>query len=238
MRTVAFLAVIALFLAGCTARTEVDVPVETPAKPRPLRVVLLYDVSGSTQFHNINELKEDDIRELLDVVSQQGGELAFGTIPMPQNVGLVTASFPSPPSPPANAVNLFRRMQEAGLYRTALSQWREEQAQIANKFLADIRPLIRRRDAKGTPLFRGLRMANLFLGEPGHEGVGYVILVSDGYDTTGDPPIKAMPQGVELLLVNGDGSLGTISHLRPIQFATIRNALMYIRRSLEGGSHR
>jgi hypothetical protein len=199
-----------------------------------LKVAVLYDVSGSARFHHIPELGRNDLQELLRLTAQRGGAVAFGTIPHPPELPLVVARVPGRPREPRelSARNVFLRMQAAGAYRRRMAQWKEEVAQAERDFLVRAGRLLRPRDAVGSPIFRAIRMAMIFLEEPepdGPAGERWLVLISDGWDTTAEPPVSALPAGARVALVNGSGSVGNLGHLRPMHFSNIGSAIRFLR---------
>ncbi len=206
--------------------------VEPALQARPLTIILLYDVSGSSRYHHIPELTKRDLLGLFDLLAHRGGQIAFGTIPHPPDRGLVRAQLPPRPVEPPDLArgNVFRRLEVAGKHQKRLEQWEKQRREVQEAFLREALPLIRPRTVVGSPVFRAIRMGLVVLQEPGAmvRTRRFLVLVSDGWDTTHDPPVSQLPEGVRLVLVNGSGTQGRLGHLRPLHFATLEAALRFI----------
>jgi hypothetical protein len=198
-----------------------------------MRLVVLADVSESVLYHHVEAIKPEHLRQLAQLAARVGGEIALGTIPMPQDRPLVRASFSPPPTPPGRSSNVFRQMQVEGAYKRRLAEWEAVTAELVDRFVREAQPLLRPRRERGSPVFRALRMSEVFLTEPGAAGLRVVLASTDGFDTTQDPPVQKLPDGTHLLVVNGDGSVGSLAHLRPLRFSTVGAAVEYVRKLTE-----
>lgn len=134
---------------------------------RPLRVAVLYDISGSASLHHIPVVNEVLLRRLLDLVGELGGEVAFGTIPHPADRGLVRARLSPKPRQPSDSGNIFELAREARAYKEALAAWEQETRRRKEAFCKEAVALLGPRRRRGTPLFQVMRLALDFLSEPG-----------------------------------------------------------------------
>ena len=226
---VVFLLALSVVMAACGA-AEQKGPQDRPVALRPLRIVVLADLSESVLYHHVDPVRPEHLRHLAELVARSGGEIAFGTIPMPPDRPLVRVKFPPPPTPPGRSRNVLMQMQAVGSYKTQLAKGEQATARVVDKFVAEAQRLLRPRRERGSPVFRALRMAEVLLTEPGATGLRVILAATDGFDTTRDPPLPNLPGGTQLLLLNGDGSVGSLAHLRPLHFATVDAAIEHIQR--------
>jgi hypothetical protein len=228
----AVLLAVGILAAGCSPAPQ-QTPPARPVAVRPVRIVVLADVSESVLYHHVEAIKPEHLRQLAQLVARAGGEIAFGTIPMPQDRPLVRASFSPSPTPPGRSSNVFRQMQAEGAYKRRLAEWEAVTGELVDRFVREAQVLLRPRRERGSPVFRALRMAEVLLTEPGAAGLRVVLASTDGFDTTQDPPVQKLPGGTRLLVVNGDGSVGSLAHLKPLRFGTMGAALEYVRQLTE-----
>ena len=228
----AVLLAVGILAAGCNPAPQQTQPAR-PVPVRPARIVVLADISESVLFHNVEAVGPEHLRQLAQLAARAGGEIAFGTVPMPQDRSLVRASFSPPPTPPGRSSNVFRQMQVEGAYKRRLAEWEAVTGELVDWFVREAQVLLRPRRERGSPVFRALRMAEVFLTEHGAAGLRVVLASTDGFDTTQDPPVQKLPDGTQFIVVNGDGSVGSLAHLRPLLFSNMSAAVEYVTKLTE-----
>jgi hypothetical protein len=118
------------------------------------------------------------------------------------------------------------------MYEANHQRWEAEVNQRVNAFLEATRPRLQEpaRD-KITDVYSALARAELFLNEPGDVWPGqihrYIILNSDGIDTTRGKPVE-IKSGARLLLVNGSNSTGVLGSLHPLRFESKQAAFDFV----------
>lgn len=234
--------IVIVLLITCLAGCHPQAQSAAPAPQRPLRVALLYDISGSAAFHHLPEVNETLLRRLLDLVGEVGGEVAFGTIPHPADRGLVRARLSPKPRQPSDSGNIFERAREARAYKEALAAWEQETRRRKEAFCKEAVALLGPRQRRGTPLFQSMRLALDFLSEPGATrltGLKALVLVSDCGETAGQAPPPSLPRDVHLLVIRGSSPLAekALGHLHPRYFGDLEAALNFIQQLKEEESH-
>jgi hypothetical protein len=248
----ALLICISLLSAGCgwssgtslSEQSAQTVPVEASQSKRVLAPGLYSvfdDKSRSVKSARIAPLQEQDLRALINVLRQTGGELSFGLIGESSNRPLLRLRIPVPPAPPVKreAHNAFERAEQDSAFQEELESYEAKCKQLEMEvnqriaaFMEAARPRLQEpAKDKATDIASALARAELFLNEPGEvwpaETHRLIILNSDGIATTNRNPVE-IKSGARLLLINGSGSLGTLEPLHPLRFESKQAALDYI----------
>ena len=178
---------------------------------------------------------------LINVLRQTGGELSFGLIGESSNRPLLRLRIPTPPVPPAKreAQNPFERAEQDSAFQEEMKgyeakrqSWEREIGVRISQFMEAARPRLQEpaRD-RATDIYSALDRAELFLNEPEAvwpaETHRYIILNSDGINTVKRKPAE-IKSGARLLLINGNGSLGTLASFQPLRFESKQSAWDYI----------
>lgn len=239
-----------LLVSGCFSTPRID-----DSRPRPTTQVLVSeesslfpvlcalfdDKSSSMKSARVNPLREEDLIALIKTLRTTGGELAFGLIGDSTDRPLLRLRIPTPPPRPQKPEiqNAFERAEEDALFQQQLEQyeadmknWSADIDQRTSSFIDAVRPRLREQAiAKTSPINSALIRSELFLNEPAtawnKAPRRYIILNSDAIDTTKTAP-ATIKSGATVMLVNGNGSLGTLQSLEPIRFESIKAAFDHI----------
>ena len=225
-----------ILLAGCGEITQ------PPPAPAPVTIIAGLDKTLSADSSRVPALGWDDIAGLIDVIRRAGGELALGCITS-RSGGLVRLRVEPPPfppmPPPPGEGTIYERRAAEERYESALrlhkqkqSQWEAEVALKMARFREEAMPLLcERRSHDRTDVHGFLRRALLMAREPdaqGYRNLVYLLLATDGLHDADATPLPAMDGGVEVLVVNGAGELGTLAALDPLRFENFDAALRHI----------
>ena len=211
----------------------------------PARIAVLPDQTASTLRTRTPQLKPLQLQPLINLIIACGGELSVSAIRDRQDnasmlrLRIATEPLQAPVAPrqDLNAFQLnldenrFDREEEA--YNQRLAQRKAEISQRVEDFQAGLEELLARRlAARASAVCDGFRHADLFLSEPGDSWwanqKSYVVAVTDGQDTYSKRPCTPLRSGSPVLLVNGSGSVGSLSTVSPLRFESFEAAVDYI----------
>jgi hypothetical protein len=232
-------------LAGCgspsaAAPATIDAR-ETAACP-PLRIVIFQDKTGSATWMRTPQISVDDLEPLIAYIARCSGEIALGLVERNSNASLVRMHVERPApvwvEPPVAGGSAFRReraqRERAEKRRTFEADSAAHFDGVAQRVAAfqDLAaPLLQRPpNARRTDIWGAISRAAYFLGEPVPGGVEQrlvALLASDAKDNIGAPSVP-LPERAELLLVNGEPSLGALKDLDPRRFESFASAVRFL----------
>jgi len=211
------------------------------AELRPVRVVVMIDQTGSTLATRVPTLEVADFADLLDLLLQNGGEIAVGTIRDRSNRPLLRCRVDQKPiryAKPPIEKNVFIRQKlmraylaEKGKEDQLEAAWQDQAQQKLEPFRQQLHDLLNAPLAGRTDIYGALLRADLFLAEP-EDGWRqptrrFAIFHSDGIDNVRGPS-TAMRSGAAFLVVNGSASLGALSALNPTRLESFNAAVRYV----------
>ena len=249
-----------LLLTGCqqpqisSSQQEAGANAAISQKQNPtIDVFLGLDKTGSATNNRIPQMSIEQVKPLLKLVSQQGGELRIATICDDSDRSMAKIQFdrsPAPPSvptalPPNGTINSFKMAQLRRQHQQAESQYQTDRAAFDRAvqqrktnnegktvaFLQQIKPTLEKTASCGsTDIVGVLQRGDLFLQEPGSAGSKKVaLLITDGIHNISTAPVK-LPwhNSAEVLTVSGGKGVGILSNLKPRSFESIDAAIRYI----------
>ncbi len=249
-----------LFLTACQ-QPEIPKPkiinninrVVLAAANRELNVFAGIDKTGSATDHRIPEMSIAQLKLLLALISQRGGEFRLATICDRSDRSMARIQF-APPSiapiepaalPQTGTVNSFKLSELRRQYQKDLSQYQTEQIAFdralqqrktdnqknIDTFVKNIKPILEKiASCPSTDIVGVLQRGDLFLQEPGANGSKKVaLLITDGIHNTSAVAVK-LPwhNSAEVLTVSGGQGVGILSDLKPKLFESIDAAIEYI----------
>jgi hypothetical protein len=216
----------------------------------PVRVGLLGDKTLSTAETRTQQLQAEDLDVLVNLISRCGGEIGVGLVTDDSNRSLsrlrIETPEPEPAAPQLKGKSAFEAAREQDAYRKKkadyeleLAAWQKETVRRKEHFAELTRGLLAQEpNYARTDVWDAVRRAELFMAENGagwpRQPHGYIVIVSDGEDNVRKPSVT-INSGAQLLLVNGNASVGALAHLNPLRFESLDAALQYIV-ATEGGS--
>ena len=229
---IATLLLFALLIPSCTT---VNPPPPAPPDQTPVRMALLFDKSISATRTRTVQPDPQVFDTLIKLLRLVGGELRVGFIGDQTNGVLIRLRIDASPTKPlapetTNSPLLRRRkgndyLRQLEEYEQRYQHWRAISEPRITAFLHDVTPLLAQKPtAKGSDVCVTLSRAELFLNEEqSSHAQRYVVLISDGQDSTKSacPPLSS---GAKLIVVNGSGTLGSLSNLQPIRFESVEQA--------------
>lgn len=225
-------------LTACPNKPLIANHPETPPRPAarpPVRFLLFQDVSLSTQQTRTPQLTLGQLKMLLGIVQQRGGEIALGSIGADSNHNLLRLRIDPPPSAPVREKQpnpLLEQQQKKqfahvqATYEHEWLAWQEKTTAAITAFLDDVHPLLMQPPrARRTDLYGAFRRANLFFQEDarswGRAVDAYAIFITDGLDDAKREPVSLELQGAVLIVINGSATLGVFESLHPQLFESI-----------------
>lgn len=237
----------AAVLLGYEARSA-PAPRDNPAPaqepevvPQPLRAVVGLDQSGSMDDARVAPVTVPGLAPIFSRLETSGGELAIAFITDQSNAPLLRMFIPEPPDVPVEhrrSRNVFDAAaekkqydQERNRYAAKYRAWRSDASARVNSFAVTLDQRLKRKEnAPRTDIGSALARANLFLSEPisyKRSPKNLAIFVSDGIDNTNLAPAPAFSVPVDVLIVNGRGTIAYLTPLRPVQFESLEAALRF-----------
>ena len=225
-----------LFASLILSCTTINPPPPAPPDQTPVRMALLLDKSISATRTRTVQPSPQVFATLITLLRLVGGELRVGFIGDQTNGVLIRLRIdaqPAKPSAPESATKspfLRRRKENDYLkqleeYEQRYQHWRTISEPRITAFLNDVTPLLAQKPrAKDSDVCVALSRAELFLNEEQPSlSQRFVVLISDGQDSTerACPPLSS---GAKLIVVNGSGTLGSLSNLQPIRFESVEQA--------------
>ena len=213
------------------------------AEPRPLRIVVQVDRTGSTVVNRVPPLAVADFAEIFDLILQNGGEIAVGVIRDRSNRPLLRCRVEQKPvrhaQAPPDKMNPFLRQRLMREYLAqkneedqAESAWKDQSQRRIDLFRAELQGLLETPLAGHTDIHGAVLRSDLFLAEPddGWRAATrrFAVIHSDGIDNVREPAV-AMRSGAAVLVVNGSASVGALAPLNPTRVESFAAAIRYIR---------
>jgi hypothetical protein len=218
-----------------------DAPV---GRSLPLRSAFLLDVTGSRDRARI-AASVDDFTPLFERLETTGGEVGFGTIREDSDRPFLRCFIPAPPEPPTsndpptsgnvfiNANNKRREDDDQRKYAQKRRAWEADAKARINAFKLAIQPLIDApATAPATDLTAAIERGDLMLSEPSAftNASMAIVLITDGFHNAYATTTPTLRSKARVLIVNGIGSLGAISKMKPepLRFESTEAAVRYI----------
>jgi hypothetical protein len=222
---------------------DLRVELAQPVRTKALLICLLGDKSTSMKTARSTPIQESDLLEIIALLRTGGGAVALGFVGESSRLPLVRLKVEAPPQKPVQPddKNPFIRAEKNTSYVELMKHydsdylaWSEEVNRRVEKFL----PVARQRLAdpeldRTSPVFEALDRVELFMSESGGwppDTRRIVILQSDCKDSTRRQPPASVPDLI-VVVVNGTGSLGSLSGLepKPRQFEALSAALDFVK---------
>lgn len=209
----------------------------------PLRIVVIYDISGSMQKAYVDTLKVQDLDILVKLIKTNGGELAFGLLKENSNRPLIRLPIEAPPIRPTFSTqsnNVFEKLLQNNENKNILSKYiRDSLDWVANvdpqinEFKTKVQTILdQHKTAVKSDVWNAVLRCDIFLSEPddiwGKKASRYAILISDGIHNSGGKHRIPQNPNIEWIIVNGIGSVGALCVLKPKIFESPRAAFEYI----------
>lgn len=211
----------------------------------PIKVIILIDKSRSAVTSATEPLTLNHLTRILDSIARcGGGTLALGVIDAESTGKFVrfhASARPLPLTRPDDNVPPFERAELEAQFQVGQDR---RQAEIAahdtvvakdrDEFTRDATPLLEAApDASRTNIAGAVNRAILYLSEPeplerSTAGRRWIVLLSDGRDTTGQP-LEPLPPDVTVMIATPAGALPPlVAQLNPKRFEAIAPALEYV----------
>jgi hypothetical protein len=249
-RTLVILMTIGLgAMIGCKATPNAsyraDLQVVEQAQPdrNPLLILVWLDQTPSRYSNGVPQATVVDFEPLLQVLEQNGGELAVGAIRDMSNRPLIRCHFDEPPisnaQEPDRTANVFARQQATKKYARALhddvarvTEWLGRNAKLRSGCRTALSNAVAKTtDAPRTDMNGALLRTKLLLDEPQTSWSlppqRYAVMITDGIGNVNGPAPDSLGE-TKLLIVNSAGSLGTLEGLRPLRFESIASAFRFV----------
>jgi len=229
--------------ATCSAsKAESAAPATVQVALNSLKIAILLDKTGSANVTRTQQPEPKDFDPLIDLLLKTGGELGVGVIRDQGNRSLLRLRIEVPPAKPTELPperNPFKEAERRARYQSQIAdyekqyqQWFTKVGELRKVFMGALVTLTSQKaDAPNTDLYSAVERAELFLCEPDitwpcptHR---YLVLVSDGQDNVQKKPI-VVRSGAKVIVANGSGSLGALTHLNPEQFESLEAAFRFI----------
>jgi hypothetical protein len=238
----------ACIAAACSDQVRADALATDSVSPiacLPLKVAVIPDKSKSSPGMRTPEVAVDALEPLVNLIASCGGELGVSVIHDEIVTPFVRLRLDPPPQEPASsrARNVLRRRREQAqideAFREDFERWEADAVWRIEVFAEGVTPLLDHpADADWSPVWDAVTRADLFLGEaeagPVHSARRVLLLVSDGIDDVrGRPtlrrtPLRTLKSGATVLIVNGAGTVGSLSALDPLPFESFEAALRHL----------
>jgi hypothetical protein len=223
--------------------------VSVVASAAPVRIVLLQDKTGSSNWTRTPQLTVEDIDPLIDLLKTNGGEIGIGLIRDTSNRGLVRLRIDAAPDEPKIRQRTGRPyddLRQAREYRVEYAKWEQlfpawkndVEGKIAG-FKASVAPLLATNaDARATDLWGAVQRADLMLSEPAATDISthsWLLASTDGGHNRGRVLTRRLRSGARLVVINSAGTFGELAALQPLSFENIRASVRYVIQSERGG---
>jgi hypothetical protein len=241
-------------LVACLAAANIMPSCSTPGLARssasadpggcsPVRIAIMQDKTGSAGRTRTPQLSVSDLTPLMELLQSCGGEIGFGLIRDNNNNSLLRLRTEAPPREPVAAIwdsNRFRAAQQKVEYskkekdyEKQRAAWLKETQCRQRDFNLVLKTLVETRvDAPLTDIWGALRQADVFLAESdaswGMPTSRWVVLVSDGEQTSVVTKPLALQSGAQMAVVNGSGLIGVLARFKPLAFGSPAAAFRHI----------
>lgn len=229
---------------GCSesGNYRVNRNITVSSRLTPVKAAVFQDISGSMDNSKTSEISPEDLKPIIEMLRQRGGELAFGFISDKSNNPLLRLKIAPPPVSPVSretAGNHFEKLKIKEKNQRLREEYLPDSLKWAKEINIEIENFLNRLDgllrnkypSNRTDIYEAINRAELFLNEPAEEWGGklkkYAIIISDGEDNTGAEK-NGIKTDTEWLLCNGLGSFGNLDNLQPRLFESYQNAISYI----------
>jgi len=212
--------------------------------PTPIDVFLAQDMTGSREQNGIPELTEDHLDQLISILIERGGRLAFMVIDFASKdepiVDVKIRPIGERPQPPKKSTQAATQQKNKRAYEKALRTFvRDSTANSAkrDKDIQTFKSEVLRRIAfskqhppKGTDIMSALNTASMFLNNEDSDASPVALFLSDGIDNRKGMVAKVPNHGVEFVWVSGVPIPDQIpQEFRTAEVTTINDAFDYIK---------
>ncbi len=225
-------------LMGCAPPEASPAPGADP--PRPVRIAIFIDKTGSVHRNGIEQPSVDDLLPLIDVLGVAGGELAVGGITANSDNALSRLRVSSPPEAPVapdedgNIFELDEKLNEYAVqmtaHRTALEAWTDDAVERSEHFLDNVKLFLETPpNARYTDIFNAVRRGDRMLAEPvvGREPLRFIVIVSDCENNVAtEPAVLTVP--IQVAVVHGAKGIGDLASLAPKSFESFAACVRWI----------
>ena len=210
------------------------------AKARPVKVGVALDKTGSTEPNGVSGATIDDFAILLDLLREQGGEVAVGLIRETSNRPLLRLPI-APPlevDPRQASSNPFERAAAREKVKAQDSARQQEDEAATKRFVTELRALIQTpADARKTAICQAMERMDLFLHEDDGRWLGrvdkFAVFITDGQENVDPTPCRTKLSGARVVVVKGGGDVGVFSSLDVKLFEAPGAAFSWIRQAHE-----
>jgi len=229
---------ILITLAACNSTEQTQPPAEDPG-PAPLRACVMQDLTGSIVETRTPRITEGDLRALIDLIKDRGGELGLGIIQERSDRGLVRFAVDerpaAPPPEPHNPLYRPRWERERQQAEAERNRWEAGLNTKVEAFLKEAHARLQARLAGATDVCGAIRRCDLMLAEPSKpETISFLVLISDGqHNVRRSACPESLTENARLLLVNGSDVQGIVEKYQPTRFESIAAAIKYIKEELK-----
>jgi hypothetical protein len=215
----------------------------------PKRLVFLFDQSKSTQKTRTEHPTAERLDDVIECGKRHGGSLYAGAIRDRSNQPFPHLLLDAEPARPKNAdltgnalIDMDRAADHARVneeYEKRHRAWAVRTNAAIEAFRRSADSLLAQpADARATDLVTAVERAYVALDEPTPlpwlaSASRALVVVTDGADTVTRRHVPAAGFPLVLIIVNGNGLAGDLSHLHPIRFESFDSMLTYV----TGGHH-
>lgn len=229
--------IIITLLLLCSAQSWTQEPPQSNA----LRILVAYDATGSMSDATVNPPTTAELRALAKAVAKKGGDMAYVLI-TDKPEAFTRYHVEPPPTPPvltaAVSHNPFIKAKEQAANKPKMDEYQRKvaarQADATARmeaFLRSIAALHVQPRARASNINALLDRASIFFAEPDDQPTDkWLLLVSDGADTTGRPMTATFAQSLRTIVVHRSAAIGIFSTLnpRPAIFESVASAVQKI----------
>ena len=224
------------------------VQLASPRTTPPPMIAVLVDFSASIAYYGVNVPTVADLRPLIDVVDQYGGELGVGAIQENPSTPLLRLRIPPPEKglePPGKEIDVFTRAKLMRVYRNDLPEHkareekrRERNQAIIEDFITRLEKFLDRKPtARSTDLWGNVRRAQTFLLEDPLYWTGtekttpqlYLLVISDGRHNASRSVYRSLDPSIKTIAVSGVSGLGDLGRIDGIRwFESAASAAFFV----------
>ena len=213
-----------------TAGTQAEGPTvsaqsgATRSPARPIRLLLIQDLTGSILDERMPRVTPDDFRPVLQFAEENGGDIGFVAVsdhPHP----LIRVRFIPPESSQSSkptSRNLYLAIKEQSEnarqdaeHQHELQKYLQESRAQAEAFIAQISPLLKAAPASSTDLISALNISAIFFNEihPFHDPYQILVAATDGIETKHRPSSYhfSIPASTQILIANTTADIGILN---------------------------
>jgi hypothetical protein len=220
-------------LVNCAAADPAQRASGDPS-PAPLRICVLQDLTGSIVDTRTPKIADSELRALIDLIKERGGELGFGVIQERSDRGLARLAVGDPPAPPPPKrrnpwyLETWERARQQA--EAARQRWEEDLETRVEAFVREVQSRLEAPLARATDVCGALRRGDLMLAEPSPADTQrFLVVISDGqHNVRRSTCPDSLAANARLLLVNGSAVQGLVERYEPTRFESIAAAIAFI----------